>query len=344
MSNDLPSREIHRWPAEWEPHCATWLSWPHNRDTWPGAFANALVEYEEFAKTIARFEPVNIVASGEALRHAEKTMKGFSNVAFFEIPTNDAWIRDHGPIFLANSNHAITDQGQVTLVDFEYNGWGGKYPPFDDDNLVPKKIAEQLGCDRIEAPFVLEGGAIDGNGSGIVLSTRSCLFNTNRNPKWNEDEIERLLREFLLVDHVLWLGGEIAGDDTDGHVDQIARFVSEDTILYSSNGESPGLEANGRLIDEFSARTGIKLNAMRIPMPQPRLFHDAPVPMSYANFYILNEAVIVPEFGDANDETAREIIAEFFPSRQIILKRASSIAIGLGAFHCLTQQQPVLQK
>lgn len=341
MNNSRPNCECPRWPAEWERHRATWLSWPHNLDTWPGVFDSALLEYQEFAKRIARYEAVNIVAANEVLRHAEKAMRGFSNVSFFDIPTNDAWIRDHGPIFLAPPNHDDAPRSQPTLLDFEYNAWGGKYPPFDDDNRVPLRIAQQIRGHRIAVPSVLEGGAIDGNGRGIVMTTRSCLLNSNRNAGRNEADMENLLRRFLHVEHVLWLAGEIPGDDTDGHIDQIARFVSHDTILYSSN-DSIALRSNADRIKEFSEHIGIELNAIKLPMPQSRCFRNMPVPASYANFYILNDAVIVPAFGDDNDETARAIVAAQFPMRETISMNASSLIVGLGAFHCLTQQQPEL--
>lgn len=344
MNSRVPSKETHRWPAEWETHRATWLSWPHNRETWPGAFDAAIAEYQEFARTIARYEDVNIVATGEALCHAEITMDGHSNVTVFDIPTNDAWIRDHGPIFLVDANGSKQGPSQPTLLDFEYNAWGEKYPPFQDDNLVPKRIADKTGYGRVAAPFVLEGGAVDGNGNGIVLTTQSCLLNSNRNPTLTKNDVENLLRRYLLVDHVLWLEGDISGDDTDGHIDQIARFVAEDTILYCSDGKSEVLQSNLSLIDEFSKQTGFELNAIRLPMPQARYFQKMRVPASYANFYILNNAVIVPAFGDVNDDVARKVIGQHFPTRETISLNATSIAVGLGAFHCLTQQQPAAHR
>ncbi|MFC1758557.1 agmatine/peptidylarginine deiminase [Planctomycetota bacterium] len=329
--NDTPRALGYRWPAEWEPHAATWLSWPHNRDTWPGVFDLAIEEYIQFAKTIASFEPVKILASGNAADHAHAAMGSDKNVTIYDVATNDAWVRDHGPVFLS---HHRCDSAPA-LIDWGYNAWGEKYSPFDSDNRVPQHVARLSTRKRFSPGFVLEGGAIEGNGSGVALTTGSCVLSESRNVGTTRESFERLLSDYLGIDQLIWLGGNVPGDDTDGHIDQVARFVNEHTVVCSTSKDLPALRDNIKLLE----REGKGLTAVELPMPTPKFLGKTRLPASYANFYIVNGAVLVPQFGDANDSAARSILADLFSDREIIGLSAMSLVAGLGAFHCLTQQE-----
>ena len=333
--NETPRSLGYRWPAEWETHSATWLSWPHNRETWSGVFDSALAEYIQFAKTIASFEPVHICAAGAAADVADSTVGALSNVTIHGIATNDAWIRDHGPIFLASTD-GTSSSSSPALVDWRFNSWGEKYPPFDADNLVPKLIARAANRKHFANEFILEGGAIDGNGKGIALTTASCVLNESRNQRTTAKRFERLLENQLAIDTVVWLEGDIPGDDTDGHVDQMARFVSEKTVVLATDERLPALAQNKLRLKN----SGLGIALVQLPMPQQRQHRKKELPASYANFYILNGAVIVPTFDDPNDARALSILAEQFDDREVIGLPATSLIVGLGAFHCLTQQEP----
>jgi len=231
---DLPASLGYRFPAEWEPHAATWLSWPHNPDTWPGKFEPVPAVWAELVQLIAPHESVHILAGGEAVMAQARAMVGeVPNVRLHDIATNDCWMRDHGPMFLVGKS-AAGQNLPPALVDWEYNAWGGKYPPFDLDNAVPGKLAELLGYRRWTPGIVLEGGAVDSNGRGTILTTESCLLNPNRNGPVSRESIEQYLRDYCGARKVLWLpAGHMAGDDTDGHVDQLARFVGPRTVVAS---------------------------------------------------------------------------------------------------------------
>lgn len=328
---DTPRVLGYRWPAEWEPHAATWLSWPHNRDTWPGVFEAALDEYVQFVKAIACFEPVKILASGLAADTACALVGSVANVTIHDVATNDAWIRDHGPTFLRHDDlHHVS-----ALVNWDYNAWGEKYPPFDADDRVSSQVAVLSARKQFIPGFVLEGGAIEGNGAGIALTTESCVLNSNRNNRTTRSAFECLLSDYLAIDHIVWLEGEIPGDDTDGHVDQIARFVSEKTIVCATRGDIPALRANMELI----RHRGVGLTAIELPMPAEKRLGEMRLPASYANFYVANGAVFVPQFDDAKDSEACSILGEHFVDREIIGLSAGKLVAGLGAFHCLTQQE-----
>lgn len=338
-----PAELGYRWPAEWEPHAATWLSWPHNPATWPGKFDVIPAHYARFVRTVAEFEPVMLLAGGASVRaNAESHVGDTRGVTILDIETDDAWIRDHGPTFLTSR---IENQPPA-LVDWQYNSWGGKYPPWDKDNAVPQQIAAHLNRRRFEPRFVLEGGAIDGNGHGTVLTTESCLLNPSRNPGVSRASAERHLRQFLGIRHVLWLSGQgIAGDDTDGHIDQLARFVSPTTVVAATSEDPtdenyPPLNENVRRLRQMRNQDGRPLRVVPLPVPEPLYFNDQRLPASYCNFYIVNGAVIVPEFDCASDQLGRDVLAEFFPDRAIIGLPALDLIWGLGAFHCLSQQQP----
>lgn len=340
MSQPTPEELGYRWPAEWEPHAATWLAWPHNRETWPGTFEPIPAVWETLVRTLAEFEPVHICAGGEAVMAEARNRVGtLPNVTLHDIATNDAWARDHGPMFLSAPSL------EPALVDWEYNAWGGKYPPFDLDNAVPAQVARLSGRRRFAPGIILEGGAIDGNGEGTILTTESCLMNPNRNPTLSRAEIERHLVDYACAKKILWLTGGIAGDDTDGHVDELARFVGPTTVVAAVESDPreenyEPLKDNIARLQTMSDASGRPLEVIPIPMPRP-MHHDRQrLPACYLNFYIANGIVIVPQFSDPADRVATEILARLFPGRQIRGIEATDLVCGLGAFHCITQQQP----
>jgi agmatine deiminase len=328
-------------PAEWEPHRATWLSWPRRRQTWPGKFEPIPQVWATLAKTLARFESVEILAGGEEVLAEARAMVGdVPNVRLHEIPTNDAWTRDHGPTFLAGPPGA-----PPALVDWDYNAWGGKYHPFDQDNLVPCRIAELTGRRRFAPGVILEGGSIDVNGQGTVLAAEQCLLSSSRNPRLSREEMERFLADYLAADHVLWLHGDLVGDDTDGHVDQLARFVGPSTVVAAVEHD-PGdvnyasLKANHQRLSTMTDQDGRRLEVIPLPTPRPVVYARQRLPVSYANFYIANGALIVPQFADPADEAAMAVLAPLFAGRQMIGLPAVDLVWGLGAYHCVTQQEP----
>lgn len=342
-----PASLGYRWPAEWEPHAATWLSWPHNRNTWPDRFEPVPPLFARFVRTLARYEPVHILAGGERVRDEAQALVGaVSNVTWHDIPTNDAWCRDHGPTFLAGPPGL-----PPALVDWRYNAWGGKYPPFDLDDAVPGQIARRQGRKRFDPGIVLEGGAIDGNGLGAVLTTEQCLLNPNRNPHLGRTDMECYLAEYLGARKVLWLtGGHLAGDDTDGHVDQLARFVDARTVVVAWE-DDPDDENYGPLQRNFwelqsqTDQDDRPLRVIPLPLPGPLLHDGNPeqrMPGSYCNFHIANGVVIVPQFDDPHDRVACEILGRLFPGRDIVGLPALDLIWGLGAYHCLSQQEPAL--
>jgi agmatine deiminase len=336
-----PRQLGYRFPAEWEPHAATWLSWPHNPDTWPGKFEPIPAVWQQLVRTLAEFEPVHVLAGGEHVMEVAQRMVGdLSRVTLHDIPTNDCWARDHGPMFLVGPPGS-----EPSLIDWGYNAWGGKYPPFDQDNLVPGRVAEFTRRRRFEPGIILEGGAVDVNGAGTVLTTEQCLLNPNRNPQLDRAEVERYLREYLNVDKILWLGGGIVGDDTDGHIDELARFVGPRTVVAAVEDDptdanyAPLLDNLERL-RKFTDQDDRPLEIVTMPMPAPKFFGEHRLPACYLNFYIANGVVIVPVFDDPADAVALDTLAKLFPSRQIRPIKAIDLIWGLGAFHCITQQQP----
>jgi agmatine deiminase len=341
MSNPSPASLGYRLPAEWELHAATWLAWPHNEKTWPGKFEPIPAAWATLVRTLAGFEPVHILAGGEAVMAQARSMVGdLLGVTLHDVPTNDVWARDHGPMFLSGPAPL-----EPALVDWEYNAWGGKYRPFDLDNAVPAYVAKQTGRRRFTPGIILEGGAIDGNGDGTLLTTEPCLLNPNRNPELSRTEIETYLADFCCAKKILWLGGGIVGDDTDGHIDELARFVGPTTVVAAlesdpSDENFEPLQENYRRLLTMSDARGRPLKVIPIPMPKPLFFDGARLPACYLNFYIANGVVIVPQFGDPADRVVIETLAHLFPNRQIRGLDAVDLVWGLGAFHCITQQQP----
>lgn len=339
--SNTPASLGYRLPAEWEAHAATWLAWPHNRDTWPGKIERIPSVWAELARTLAQAEPVHVLAGqGEVMQEAQAMIGHLPNVTLHPIATNDAWIRDHGPTFLAGPSDA-----PPALVDWQYNAWGGKYPPYDLDNLVPMRIAEATGRRRFAPGIVLEGGAVDANGLGTILAAEDCLTKANRNPGLSKDAIERYLADYLGARHVVWLTGGIAGDDTDGHVDQLARFVGPTTVVAAVE-TSPAdenyapLDANRQLLENAADQDGRPLEVIVLPMPQPIHHRGQRLPASYVNFYIANGLVVVPQFEDPADREAMEILAAVFPNREVCGLPAVDLVAGLGAYHCVTLGEP----
>jgi agmatine deiminase len=341
-----PSALGYRMPAEWAPHEATWLSWPHNRESWPGIFAGVEPAMVQFVHALATCEPVYInVLDAEHERHVRRLLAAAAppeRLRFYRFPTNDAWARDHGAIFVTRA----TGSEPRLALDFDYNAWGGKYPPYDLDQQVARQMAAALGVPRFESKIILEGGSVDVNGEGVLLTTEQCLLNPNRNPALSRAEIEIVLRGAFGVAQILWLGDGIEGDDTDGHIDDLTRFSAPDTVVtvMEPNTRDPNhapLAANRRRLDELVLASGRKLNVIELPMPAPQYLDTQRLPASYANFYIGNGAVLLPVFACRQDDAARAILADCFPDRRVLPIDCRTLVAGLGALHCLTQQVPL---
>jgi agmatine deiminase len=338
--NKTPAQLGYRMPAEWEPHAATWLSWPRREGiSFPGSFDRVMPTLRAMVEALIDSEPVCInVCNGAHEAEAREVLRGLSmeRVTFYRIPTNEPWCRDHGPIFLTRDVDP-----RLAIVDWDYNAWGGKYPPCDLDEVVPTRIAEILGASVFYPRMILEGGSIEVNGRGALLTTESCLLNKNRNPQLSREEIEQRLRDFLGIREILWLGDGIAGDDTDGHIDDLARFVSERTVVTvveedrDDNNYAPLQENLARLRQ-------MKIDIVTLPMPKKIVREDLRLPASYANFYIANSCVLLPTFADPNDELALSSLQTLFPDRRVIGIDCRELIWGLGTFHCLTQQQPAV--
>jgi agmatine deiminase len=346
MPNDKTPAELgYRMPAEWEPHSATWLSWPRREGiSFPDSYDRVLPILRAMVGALLESEPVNInVSNGAHEAEARAALSGLPNerLTFHEVPTNEPWCRDHGPIFL--TRHA---EPRLAVVDWDYNAWGGKYPPYDLDDVVPTRIAAELELPVFYPQMILEGGSIDVNGAGALLTSESCLLNPNRNPEMNREQIEQRLRDFLGVREILWLGDGIEGDDTDGHIDDLTRFVSERTVVTVVEKNEP--DSNYAPLQENLERlrrltiNGESLEILELPMPSRIDREGLRLPASYANFYIANTSVLLPAFADPNDEIAVEVLQRAFPNRRILSIDCRELIWGLGAFHCLTQQQPAL--
>ena len=344
FSNSPASQDYH-FPAEWGKHTATWLSWPHKEESWPGKITTIYRPYCEFIKAVSEGEIVRInVANEQMVAFAKEQLMAvgadLKRIEFFEFPTNDAWCRDHGPAFLINS-----DTKQKVVVDWGYNAWGNKYPPFDLDDVIPTRIAQHLKLPVDHPGIVMEGGSVDFNGKGTVLTTTACLLNKNRNPHLNQQQIEAYLQNYYGIEQVLWLGEGIVGDDTDGHIDDITRFTNEDTVVTvveeNKNDENYHiLQENLETLRTMRLLNGKRLNIVELPMPDPVYYDGQRLPASYANFYISNAAVVVPTYRSKNDDKALDILTECFPDRKVIGIDSTDIIWGLGSFHCLSQQEP----
>jgi len=345
MTNESLSDRGYRLPAEWEPHQATWLSWPHKRDSWPGKIESVWPRYAEMVAALARSEPVHINVDDETMeQHARTCLRAAGadgEIVFHHFPTNDAWCRDHGAIFVVNR----AGDDPLLATDWDYNAWGEKYPPYDLDQQIPRRMAEYLEVPRVSGGMILEGGSIDANGEGLLLTTESCLLNPNRNPDLSRAQIENRLQEMLGVHTVYWLGDGIAGDDTDGHIDDITRFVNRQTILTvveddpADENHRP-LQENLERLKSFRTPEGKAFEIIEFPMPPTVVYEGQRLPASYANFYIANSVVLLPTYRSDRDERARKILQGCFPEREVVGIDCTDIVWGLGAFHCLTQQIP----
>ncbi|HEY9533222.1 MAG TPA: agmatine deiminase family protein [Mucilaginibacter sp.] len=332
-------------PAEWHPHKATWLSWPHKEESWPGKLMTIYPQYCEFIKALTAGELVRIIVKDEPMAAFAKEQLGqvgadLHKIEFFEFGTNDAWCRDHGPAFLINPATR-----EKAIVDWGYNAWGGKYPPFDLDDVIPTKIGKHYGLDVYHPGIVMEGGSVDFNGKGTILTTTACLLNPNRNPHLNQSQIEEYLYNYYGAEQILWLGDGIVGDDTDGHIDDITRFVNEDTVVTvieeNKNDDNYHLlQENLNTLKTMRLLNGKQLNIIELPMPDAVIYEGQRLPASYANFYIGNAAVVVPTYRCEKDDKALQILQDCFPDRKVIGIDSTDIIWGLGSFHCLSQQEP----
>jgi len=338
-------------PAEWEPHEATWLSWPHKEASWPGAFDSVPGIFVEITKHLTESELVRINVADEDFAERVRALLraggvNLNAVHFHLNPTDDAWVRDHGPIYVVRNRDR---EGAVTreraIIDWGYNAWGDKYPPYENDDVVPTRIATEMNETLFNPGIVMEGGSFDVNGRGTLITTEACLLNPNRNPHLNREQIEKYLKDYLGVTDTLWLGEGIVGDDTDGHVDDLTRFVAPDTVVTvieddpQDENYQPLIENYERLL-RMKDQDGTPLRVVKLPMPGPVWFEDQRLPASYANFYIANKSVLVPTYRHENDAKACAILQELFPDRRVVDVDCTHLIWGLGSIHCVTQQQP----
>ena len=369
MTSELPLTPAagnYRMPAEWEPHEATWIAWPHNRDDWPGKFAPIPWVYAEIVRHLSRVETVRILVQG---KNAAERVRGIlrlhnaslEQVQCFSIATERSWLRDSGPTFVVRDPgpgpSASASSPPIALIDWKFNAWA-KYENHAKDNRVPRKVARALGLPRWvprrgsdpgSPRIVLEGGAIDVNGRGTLLTTEECLLSETqaRNPGLGRTDLERIFADHLGASHTIWLGRGIEGDDTHGHVDDIARFVDPQTVVavVEPRKDDPNHEPladNFRRLELARDQDGSPLRVVPLPMPEPVVFDGVRLPASYANFYIANRLVLVPTFNDPSDRVALGTLAGLFPDRRVVGIHSVDLVLGLGTLHCLTQQQPAV--
>ena len=339
---------IYKIPPEWSSHSATQIHWPSNKETWPGERLEKVEwVYLHIINELHRYESIHLfVESKEVYDRAHAKLSAFGidlNKLIIHIKAiNDVWARDCGPVFVQDEN------GDFVILDWEYNAWGGKYPPYDDDNQLPRYVAETFGLQRIEPGMILEGGSIDVNGDGVLLTTESVLLNKNRNPGLSKEEIESRLKKYLGIEQIIWLRNGLAGDDTDGHIDDITRFLNEDTVLtmICDNPEDVNyevLQENLEILKSVKLKNGKPLHIETLPLPQTRIEGTTVdgseyVPASYANFYIANKVVLVPLYDRRYDQQALDLFTKYFPDRRIIGIECSDLVWGQGSIHCITQQ------
>lgn len=344
-TSKYPSDLGYTFPAEWEEHEATWLSWPHKEESWPDRIDLIFPNYAQFIAELTKGEKVRINVKDEAMKQfalsfINQTSADLSQIEFFFHPTNDAWCRDHGPAFLVNK-----ERTKKVIVDWGFNAWGGKYPPFDQDDVIPTKIGEAFNLPVFLPEIIMEGGAVEFNGAGALLTSKSCLLNENRNPHLTQAQIETYLRNYYGVSQILWVDEGIIGDDTDGHIDDTIRFVNENTVLTVVEADPEDenyeiLQHNLKQLQAMKLENGHPLNIIELPMPNAVLCEGERLPASYANFYIANKSVIVPTYQCPQDQVALEIIQSCFPNRKVVGIDSVDIIWGLGSFHCLSQQEP----
>jgi len=359
-------------PPEWAPHAATWTSWPFDDALWVGHLEGVRTEFADLVATIARYEPVNLnvrdeeaesdakrrIGAASARLHGTTAGSVLAKVTYHRLPLNDVWFRDNGPLFVqegvrnpatdvATGTPSASAAGRVALTDWGFNAWGQKYFPWSDDDRAPATLAARLGMRHFVAPAIMEGGSLEINGRGVCLTTRSCLLEPNRNPELSAAQIEQLLRDYLGITQLVWLEDGLEGDHTDGHIDTIVRFTSDDTIVCSvePRPEDPNHATMARNLAQLRALTradGTPYSIVELPLPLKRMeLEGERLPPTYANFYVGNGFVVVPQYADANDEAALAILRPLFPGREVIGLSAENLITGGGAFHCVTQQQPL---
>ena len=330
-------------PAEWEKQSATWLSWPSNQKLWPGHYHLVPAKFAEFAAAISKFQPVKINASGKLKAEAEKLLKearaDLSVIELVDIATDDVWCRDHGPIFVKNDQ-----TGELAITDWEFHGWGGKFEA-SLDNQVPQKIAKHLGLKCFSFAFELEGGGIEVTGDGRLLTTEAVQNNPNRAEGRNDAEFHHAIKEGLSIDEILWIGEGLDNDDTDGHIDNLARFISPQSIIAvtEQNSSSPNfhrLQKNLERLGQMKTKAGSKFDVIALPLPEPIHLAGRDLPPSHANFLIVNDGVLVPLYGQKSDDVAMGILQDCFPKHKMVGIDCRVLLIEGGALHCLSQQQP----
>jgi len=343
-----PAQLGYRMPAEWEPHIGTWFTWPRPEGiSFPAKYDTVPPVYSELIKHLVQVEEVHINVWNEeqeliaknALRRCDTPL---DRVHFHHFPAYEPWCRDHGPIFIVREKDGVRERA---IVDWDYNAWGGKYPPYDLDDCVPQHVARFRNLELFSPGIVMEGGSIEVNGKGTLLTTTACLLNPNRNPHLDQHQIEQYLKDYLGVRHILWLGEGIIGDDTDGHIDDISRFTDANTIVTvvedDPKDENYGiLNENFKKLKTFKDQDGQPFRIVTIPMPGIVQHEEQRLPASYANFYIANKIVLVPTYRNANDKRALETLQSLFTDRKVIGVDSTELIWGLGSFHCISQQEP----
>lgn len=339
-----PHDDAYSWPAEWARHEATWLAWPHDPTTWGDGLPEVEDAYEQVARAVAEGETVLLLVKDAAMEaRVRKRFADVGRIQIHRVPTRDGWIRDYGPIVVAKGRGKTR---QRLALDFRFNAWGGKYPSLTPDDVIPQRVKRIHGLPTRKVDLVLEGGSIEGNGRGTILTSEQCLLHANRNPHLNRAEVEAVLREFFGARHVGWLGEGIVGDDTDGHIDDMTRFVNATTVVTAvepdaSDPNHAPLADNLRRLRAMADQDGRRLEVVELPMPEPLPDGEGGrLPASYANFLIANRVVIVPVFDQKRDARALRILRKLFPKRRIVPVRSNAVVAGLGAWHCLSQQLP----
>lgn len=349
MSEASPASLGFRMPAEFALHRATWLSWPHRESSWPGKFGPVPGVFVEMIRHLVPHEEVHLNVLGPDMEADVRRLLSTADVPatrvfFHHNPTNDAWCRDHGPCFVQRT---VAGRREEAIIDWGYNAWGGKYPPFDADDVIPSRIGAEFGIPVFHPGIIMEGGSIDVNGAGTLLTTEACLLHPNRNPGLSKEQIEQYLMDYLGVRKILWLGDGIEGDDTDGHVDDLTRFVDPTTVVtvVEPDPQDPNFEPlkdNMARLRTMSDQDGRPLRVVALPMPRPLHQDGQRLPASYANFYIANEVVLLPAYDPATDGLAQRTLQGLFPTRRVILIDSIDLVWGLGSFHCVSQQWPAL--
>jgi agmatine deiminase len=339
-----PAAQGYFMPAEWERHEATWLSWPHDPVTWPERVPQTEKAFEQMIRALAPGERIELLCNGPAVeQRARDHLEGLASVRYHRVTVADSWTRDYCPTFVVRNGKAGRELGAVKWI---FNAWGNKYDALLPDDKVGQWVAQAVGCPMFEPGMVMEGGSLEADGEGTLLTTEQCLLNPNRNPGHSRADLDHVLRDCLGVSKVLWLGDGIAGDDTDGHVDDVSRFVAPGVVLTAveedeAHPNHAPLQANADRLREMRDAKGRDLWVLEMPMPGDVLDAEGgPLPASYMNFYVGNAAVVLPVFGHKNDAKATRVLAELFPDRRIVPIRCEDLVWGFGALHCVTQQVP----